>query len=59
MRNRLRSKAAWMSTIALIVFVLKTYFEIEVEKADELIELLCIFGASFGIWNNPADKENF
>jgi uncharacterized membrane protein len=58
MQNRLRSKPLWIATFALVIFVLKTYFKIEVPKADELLLLILIVAIEFGIINNPTDKNN-
>lgn len=50
---RWRSKRAWVATFGLLVFVAKTYLDFEIEKADELLNLLLIAGMAWGIF----DKE--
>jgi uncharacterized membrane protein len=59
MQSRWRSKTAWMSVISLVLFVLKTYFEIDLKEADKLIELTLICASCLGIFNNPTDKQNY
>jgi len=51
--KRLRSKKAWAATAALILFVAKTYFKIEIPEADTLLTLLFLVGAAWGIWIDP------
>ncbi|HEY9060937.1 MAG TPA: holin [Pseudobacteroides sp.] len=58
-QSRWRSKAAWVSTITLIVFVLKTYFKVEVPKVDELIDLVLLAATAWGVFNNPTNKKGF
>jgi len=58
-QNRLRSKVAWSSLLCLIVFVLKQYFDVEVDRADELIELLLLTFTAFGVFNNPEKKNGY
>jgi hypothetical protein len=50
---RWRSKRAWIATFGLVLFVVKTYTEIEIKDADELLDLLLLVGAAWGIF----DKE--
>lgn len=59
MQNRLKSKALWASILALIVFVLKTYFDVEILEGDKLIDMVLIVLTLAGIFNNPTDKNNF
>ena len=59
MQNRFRSKTAWLAIIALVVFILKTYFNISIPEADKLIDLILIAGTAFGVFNNPTNKEGF
>lgn len=59
MQNRLRSKVAWTSLIALIAFVAKTYFNFELAEQDKLIELILICMTAFGIWNSPTNRNKF
>ena len=64
MQNRLRSKVAWVSIAALLLFILKNYgllapiglTEDSYKKFTDLI-----FGAltAFGIFNNPTDENGF
>lgn len=50
---RWRSKRAWIATLVLALFVVKTYTEVEIEKADELVDLLMLAATAWGIF----DKE--
>ena len=59
LQNRFRSKAAWTCTIALILFVLKTYTKIEIPKVDELITLVFAFLSVLGFFNNPENPEGY
>ena len=59
MQNRFRSKTAWGALLALILFILKKYFSIQISDADILIDLILLAASSFGIFNNPTDGENF
>ena len=59
MQNRLRSKIVWTSTATLIIFILKTYFNIEIPKVDELIDLILVLATVLGVWNDPTNKEGW
>lgn len=59
MQSRLKSKAAWAATISLILFIVKNYFNIEIPKVDELLNLLLIELSVLGIFNNPTDSEKY
>jgi len=58
-QSRLKSKLAWTSTIALVVFVLKTYFDIEIKEIDKLVDLILLTFSAWGVWNNPEKSDNF
>ena len=58
-QSRFRSRTAWMAMVTLVLFVLKTYFKVEIPEADKLLELLLITGTAFGIWNNPEKGDKF
>jgi uncharacterized membrane protein len=59
MQARWRSKIAWGAVLALILFVLKTYFGYELPEGDRLIELILLTASALGIFNNPTSKEEF
>lgn len=59
MQNRFRSKIAWASVLMLVLFVLKTYYKIEVPEADTLVNLILVAASALGIFNNPTDKGEF
>ena len=59
MQNRLKSPVLWLSVSALITFILKTYFNIEIPEFDTLVDMIITVAILFGIVNNPTDKERF
>jgi hypothetical protein len=59
MQNRFKSKIVWVSTATLVLFVLKTYFNLEIPQADKLLELILITASALGIFNNPEAKDHF
>jgi uncharacterized membrane protein len=59
MQNRFQSKVVWISTATLVLFVLKTYFNIEIPQADKLLELILLTATALGIFNNPEAKDHF
>ena len=56
-RNRLRSKVLWLTILSFTLFILKTYFKIEVVKGDELINGILTIFTLLGIFNNPSFKN--
>jgi len=59
MQNRLRSKALWLAIFSFTIFVLKTYFDIEIPKADELMNGILLIATLLGIFNNPTSRYKF
>ncbi len=59
MQSRWRSKTAWTSLFALILFVLKSYTDYEIKNADELITLVMLVLGAWGFFNNPKDKDSY
>lgn len=63
-QNRIKSKAAWVAVVALLLFILKTYGLLAViglteDSFKELTTLIFAVLAAFGIFNNPTNKEGF
>lgn len=63
-QNRFKSKALWLSVTALIAFVLGQYGLYDAIGMDAtafkiFVDLVLVVAISFGIVNNPTDKENF
>lgn len=58
-QNRFKSVMAWSALGALIVFVLKQYFNIEIPDADFLIDSILGVLVIFGILNNPTNSNKF
>lgn len=58
-QSRWKSTTTWTSLAILVLFVLKNYFDIEIDKADELINLLMTALIGFGILNNPTRSDKF
>ena len=59
MQNRLKSRVLWLAVAALIAFVTKEWFGLEIPKFDEFVELLLTVLIAFGVVNNPTDQKHF
>jgi uncharacterized membrane protein len=59
MQSRFRSKAAWIATFSLVVFILKTYFKIEIPEVDKLVDLILAAATVWGVFNNPTDPTAY
>lgn len=64
MQSRWRSKAAWASVAALVLFILKNYglltpIGLTEDGYNELTTLILTVLTVFGIFNNPTDKSSF
>lgn len=59
MQSRYKSWVLWLSVAALIGFISKTYFGYEIPEFDQLVDLVLIVLAGFGIINNPENSEKF
>ena len=58
--NRFKSWALWVSIAALIVFVIKTIWKVDIsETVDGFMNVLLPVVVGFGIVNNPTDSEHF
>ena len=58
-QNRFRSWALWLSVAALIVYVVKTAWGLDLsEQVNGLLDVLLPVLVAFGIVNNPTDGEN-
>lgn len=58
-QSRFRSKVAWTSVLALIVFIVKNYTNIEIPEIDKLVELILVVATALGIFNNPTTTDKF
>lgn len=58
-KNRLHSWALWVSLLALIAFVAKTWIGWEIPGWDEFVTLLMALLAAFGVVNNPDNRDEF
>lgn len=63
-QSRWRSKAAWASVATLVLFILKTYGQLEViglseDSFKELTTLVFAVAIAFGVFNNPTSKDGF
>ncbi len=57
-QNRFRSWALWLSVAALIVYVVKTVWGLDLsEQVNGLLDVLLPVLVAFGIVNNPTDGE--
>ena len=60
MQNRFRSWALWLSVAALIVYVIKMIWGLDVSKqVNGFLDVLLPVLVAFGIVNNPTDREHF
>ena len=58
-QNRLKSWALWLSVAALIVFLVKTFWKIDIsETVDGFMNVLLPVLVGFGIINNPTDRNH-
>ena len=58
--KRFKSWAVWLSLGALVVFCVKEFGGIDISTTvDGLLNVLLPILVSFGIVNNPTDRENF
>lgn len=48
-----------MAVISLVLFILKTYYKIELPEADTLVDLILTTMIALGVFNNPTDKERY
>lgn len=63
-QNRLHSKAAWLTLVALLLLVGNTFglwdkIGITSEAAQNLLNGLMAVAAGFGIFNDPTNGEGF
>ena len=60
MQNRFRSWALWLSVAALIVYVIKMIWGLDVsEQVNGFLDVLLPVLVAFDIVNNPTDREHF
>ena len=60
MQNRFRSWALWLSVAALIVYVIKMIWGLDVsEQVNGFLDVLLPVLVAFDIVNNPTDGEHF
>lgn len=56
-QNRLKSWALWLSVAGLVVFLVKTFADIDISDwMSKFLDVLCPVLVGFGIVNNPTDK---
>lgn len=58
-QNRFKSLSLWLSIVALVVFILKTYFNFQIPEIDTLVNMVITVLIGLGILNNPTDSEKF
>ena len=57
-QNRFKSWALWVSIAALIVFMVKTVWKIDIsETVDGFLDVLLPVVVGFGIVNDPTSKD--
>ena len=58
--KRFKSWALWVSTPALIAFIVKTFGGVDITPTiDGLLNVLLPVLVGFGIVNNPTDSQHF
>ena len=58
--DRFKSWALWLAIAALIVYLVKTIWHIDIaEWVDGLLNVLLPVLVAFGIVNNPTDRNHF
>lgn len=56
-QNRFKSWSLWLAVTSLIVFCVKTFFNLDIaEQINGLMNVLCPVLIGFGIINNPTNK---
>jgi uncharacterized membrane protein len=58
-QSRIRSKLAWTTTISLILFMLKTYFKVDIPNIDQLVDLILLELTVIGIFNDPTNPDGY
>lgn len=59
-QNRFKSWALWLSVAALIVYVVKTIWGLDLsEQVNGFLDVLLPVLVAFGIVNNPTDSAHF
>ena len=57
--ERFKSWALWVSVAALVVFCVKTFFDIDIsEDVDGMLNVTLPVLVGLGIVNNPTDREH-
>lgn len=59
MSERLKSPVLWVSCLALLAFVSKTWLGLEIPQFDTFTELVLTVLVAFGVVNNPSDRRHF
>lgn len=58
-QKRYRSWALWLSVAAMVVWVVKTFWKIDIsETVDGLMNVMLPVLVGFGIINNPTDANH-
>ena len=55
--SKLRDPKPWIATFSLTLFILRTYFKVEIIDSDILINLFLGFMGAWGIWITPGLKD--
>lgn len=54
-----QSKVAWVSALALLYFVIKTWIGFEIPGWDTFVVLLLALLTAFGVFQNPSNPIGF
>lgn len=58
-QNRFKSWALWLSLAALVIWVVKTVWQLDIsEQVNQFMDLLLPVLVAFGIINNPTSSNS-
>ena len=59
MQNRLKSWALWLSIAALVVFLVKQFYGLDISaQVNGFLDVLLPVLVAFGVINNPTDRNH-
>jgi len=60
MQNRFKSWALWLAIAALVIWVVKTVWKLDIsEQVNQAMNLILPIVVAFGVVNDPTNKEGF
>lgn len=58
MQNRWRSRVLWVSIASLIGLFLKTYYKVDMDEFDKVVNMTLSVFLALGIINNPEKNDS-